>query len=265
MRIHSFALVVMLLVLSSGSFAVSLDSKAIEGTEFTLLSNTDQCLAECEAWIEWDLSQGILTDVQLPSKASADFSFEVVKEKETTKELEDFGIEVWEEIKGKWEKVSNDFYGFKALKGKVYRLRVWGNKKAGLEQDGIDWIPTFFGQEISEWAWWNSDWWYKQKIVLNTKALSLTGDITKDTVIFVDINSTQTSFWDGINSDGSDIRFVSGDELTEYDFHFEGFDYAGQDLNAWVEVTQDFTAAEDTNIYVYYGNSGAVDVIKNMI
>ena len=44
--------------------------------------------------------------------------------------LEDFAIEVWKEDKGVWKKVADSFYRFEAVKGEVYRLRVWGKKKA---------------------------------------------------------------------------------------------------------------------------------------
>ena len=314
----TFALTIALLVvLASGSFADSVDFKAIAGTEFTLLSNTEQCLANCEAWIEWDLSDGILTDVQLPIAADSLFSFEIVKETIETKDLEDFGVEVWEEkttevtdfcwiptpydtlkpvgldlngqeqscetigcvykdkdyctctqeerkpcgshIETSWVKVSDDFFGFKAVKGKVYRLRVWGKRKASLERNAIDWIPTFFGETISEWAWWGAGAWGAYiPITLNTSD-ALAGDVTQDMVIAIDINSEQTDFWAYVQEDGKDVRFIASDETTEYDFYFEQFDYDNQKAVAWVEITETFPSASDLTIYAYYANPDAAD------
>ena len=182
----------LLVVLSSGSYAESFDTKEISGTEFTLLSNTEQCLSDCEAWIEWDLTKGIASNVFLPSKPDSLFDFKLIKAKSYMGGLEDFGIEVWEEqtreildycgqeqgfnfptkdldvnetcinigcadkdeincsctriVRGvcgshfetSWEKVSDNFYGFEAVKDRVYRLRVWGQKKACLVKNDVD-------------------------------------------------------------------------------------------------------------------------------
>ena len=318
MKIHSFTLILVgLVLLSSVSYAEgveSLDRKTISGTEFTLLSNTNQCLSNCEAWIKWDLSKGILTDVQLPAEKTSQFNFEITKKNAGTKGLEDFGIEVWEELStividyadeeynydyskiglgeetcedigcvdkdkdfcdcvGKrrkeigshveynWEKISDSFYGFKAVKGKVYRLRIWGTKKASLEENAVDWIPTFFGEKISEWAWWNGNWIYKIPITLTTSEI-IAGDVTQDLVIPIDINSEQTSFWDSVQSDGDDVRFVAASEITELNFYPEQFDYDNNKMVAHVEITDTFEAAADMTIYVYFGNVAATSGAK---
>jgi hypothetical protein len=302
------AVAMLLVILSSSAFGVSLGSKQISGTEFVLLENTEQCLTDCEAWVEWSLTEGVASDVQVPVQKDTEFSFDLVTPK-GMQGLEDFGVEVWEEqqfevkdycdeeyqhsfptkdldvascealdycvtvgldcnctakrrvecgthFETRLVKVADDFYGFKAKVGRVYRLRVWGEKRAGLTENSIDWQPTFFGQKIEEWAWWHSSWDYKLPITLGTSGI-LTGDVTQDFVIPIDVNSDSPVFWAGVKSDGGDVRFVASDETTEFDFYFEQFDYDNQKMVAWVEVTDTFSATTDMTINLYFGNSSA--------
>ena len=249
-------LFVILTVFVSGSYAENLNIEEINGTEFTLLSNTGQCLSNCEAWIKWDLTQGILSNVQIPLEPTSEFNFKLTKETQNTNDLENFGIEVWEEIKGKWEKVADSIYGFEAIQGKVYRLRVWGNRQATLGSNNIDWIPTFFGEEISKWAWWNSSWKNRIVITLNTSS-TISGNITQDLVIPIDINSEQTGFWSFVKSSGNGVRFLASDNATELNFYLEKFDKTNQEMVAWVQITDTFEAAANQKIYVYFNNAAA--------
>jgi len=306
------------LVFCSQGFSESI---AVADTTFSLLSNTDQCLTDCEAWIEWDLSERT-SDVLLPTEANQEFKFELVKKNEKTKDLLDFGVEVyqykssevpdycWQDeefLFGKenllhfdgnafssaidqtcadygcedrdkdncvctkpvleecgshtemqWEKVG-DFFDFEAEKGEKYRLRVWGKKKASVGSTGIDWQPTFFGETISKWAWWDSDWDYKKKITLKTSDMNILSNITTDHPILVDFNSDQSDFWSNVNSAGADVRFTNSAEGTEYKFYFQEWNYAGERMIAWVKVTDTFPAASNLDLYIYYGNSGASD------
>ena len=307
-------LLVILTVFASGTYAASFDSRTINGTGLTLLSNTDQCLVDCEAWIEWDLTKGIAADVQIPSSETSQFKFELIKEKPSMSALTSFGIEVWEEkarlvtdyridetpfdfakseflggqlvcsdigcankdkdfcaciekeqveigshLEYYWEKVSDTFYGFKALKGKVYRLRIWGKKKASLERNAIDWVPTFFGEKISEWSWWDSDWSCRITATINSAGI-ISADVTKNMAIPIDLNSDFTAFWAGVLSNGDDVRFVSGDDTTELDFHFEGsFDFANNQATAWVEIITPFKSASNPIFYLYFCNALAAN------
>ena len=109
----------------------------------------------------------------------------------------------------------------------------------------------------SAFAWWNSNWQYRQKLTLDTTQLS--NDVTDDLPIMVKVDSTNTAFWNHVDSTGKDVRFVASDDTTELKYHFEKFDYSGQEMIAWVKVTDTFTSASDIDIYMYYGNSSATD------
>ena len=108
--------------------------------------------------------------------------------------------------------------------------------------------------------WWDAGgaWGFKQKITAHTSSI-LTGDVTGDHVILVDINSTNTDFWDNVEADGKDVRFVNVDEDAEFDYHFESFNSGTDRMIAWVEITDTFPSASNLEFYVYYGNGDAVD------
>jgi len=106
-------------------------------------------------------------------------------------------------------------------------------------------------------TWWNSSWSYRQKLTLATSQLS--NDVTDDLPIMVKVDSSNTAFWNHVDSTGKDVRFVASDDTTALTYHFEKFDYSGQEMIAWVKVTDTFTSASDIDIYLYYGNSNAVD------
>ena len=106
-------------------------------------------------------------------------------------------------------------------------------------------------------TWWNSSWSYRQKLTLSTSQLS--NDVTDDLPILVKVDSTNTAFWNHVDSTGKDVRFVASDDTTALTYHFEKFDYSGQEMIAWVKVTDTFTSASDTDIYLYYGSASATN------
>lgn len=244
------------------AFAANLTTRSISGTEFKLLSNTDQCLSNCEAWIEWDLSKGIVSNVQLPVKQNSQFGFELVK-KYGSKGLEDFGVEVWEEIKGEWRKVSDSFYGFEATKGKIYRLRVWGTKKASLVENNVDWIPTFFGERITEWAWWNSNW--NTKFSINSMVVPVDLNI----VNWVNIEKVDLSALNLFCADADDLSIVNEATLTEVsDLNFQGWDGTNtdSDVNLLFKLTEPLPAATyEGEYYIYTNNPACVPPTNRVI
>jgi len=105
-------------------------------------------------------------------------------------------------------------------------------------------------------AWYNNDWGYRQELSLNTSNLGLSGDITNDHVILVDINSDNTAFWGRVDSNFNDVLFVAADDTTPLNFHAEEANYAGESFIAWVEVTDTFASATNETIYLYYDADG---------
>lgn len=108
----------------------------------------------------------------------------------------------------------------------------------------------------SAWAWWNHDWSYRKPIVLDgtAKGASLAADLNNITVL-VRLHDGVFKFADA-NPDGSDLRFVAGDDKTPLKYHVEKFDSVFNLAFVWVTVpTMKANAA--TTIYMYWGNSKA--------
>jgi len=263
MKIHSFALMMVILVLfSSGSYAPSLGLTEINGTEFTLLSNTDQCLSDCEAWIEWDLSKGILTNVQLPAKANSEFGLDIIKQNDFSEGLEVFGIEVWENVKGGWVKVSDNFYGFKAVQGKIYRLRIWGKRKATLEANNVDWVLTAFSQKLSQWAWWNSGW--KSKFAINEMVVSTDLNTTN----WINLVGVDFSTLNSACANANDLTIVNeGSGVEVADLNFQGWDGSNTDadVNVLFNLTAPLTADTYYGEYYFYSNNPACVIPTNRV
>src|SRR3990167_10427121 len=102
---------------------------------------------------------------------------------------------------------------------------------------------------------WLTGWNYTQKITIGSTALGMSGNQT-DFTIAVHVPSSNTNFWAGVKADGTDVRFTSSDGSTLLKFEIESFDNTGDD--AWYHVkVPSLLSASDTDIYLYYGNSGA--------
>jgi hypothetical protein len=110
----------------------------------------------------------------------------------------------------------------------------------------------------NSYAWWDAGWDKKIPITFNTSGV-LAIDVTQDFVFPIDVNSNRNNFWINVQADGDDVRFVAADDTTELDFYFEQFDYANQKMVAWVEITDTFTAASNSVIYMYFDNAGVAN------
>jgi biopolymer transport protein ExbB len=107
-------------------------------------------------------------------------------------------------------------------------------------------------------AWWNADWSYRKKITLNTGAI---GAATKEAVapalIAVRLSTGNFPFLDA-KPDGSDLRFIAGDDRTPLRFHIERFDAVNELAVVWVQVPRVSGGTTGESIWMYYGNQRAV-------
>lgn len=103
-------------------------------------------------------------------------------------------------------------------------------------------------------AWWEADYSYRTKINLNVGAAGITGEVTRAPVL-VRLHSGNFSFKD-VKADGSDLRFVAGDDRTPLKFHIEKWAPAEEQALVWVDV-QGLTPGQASAIYAYYGNESA--------
>ena len=128
--------------------------------------------------------------------------------------------------------------------------------KIGLGKEFIVRLETKDGTLVADLDPFLSGYAYRAQWCLNTDGIGLSADITNDHVIAFHKGASDTNFWNAIQADGDDIRWTDLSN-NSYNWHFENFDYANKDFNAWVGVTQTFTSASDTCGYLYYGNASA--------
>jgi biopolymer transport protein ExbB len=106
-------------------------------------------------------------------------------------------------------------------------------------------------------TWWDGKWAYRAKIDLNTTS---TGAALQQaagrTPVLVRLHSGNFNFADA-KEDGSDVRFIAGDDRTPLKYHFEKYDgLVDQVALAWVDVPT-LEANANVPIYVYFGNPEA--------
>jgi hypothetical protein len=96
--------------------------------------------------------------------------------------------------------------------------------------------------------WWDEDWGYKKKIIIDHTKVD--ADLDNFPVL---INLSDPDLSKAMGN-GDDIVFTDGAETTKLDHEIESFD--GTNLVAWIKIPSLF-ALKDTTIYMYYGNPGA--------
>jgi biopolymer transport protein ExbB len=108
------------------------------------------------------------------------------------------------------------------------------------------------------YAWWNGDWTQRRVITIDTTTATggaISAPIgTTPVLIRLDNNSNFT--FDDANPDGSDLRFVAGDDKTPLVYHIEKYDNLLGQAFVWVALP-DLKPSASTTIYLYYGNKKA--------
>jgi biopolymer transport protein ExbB len=104
-------------------------------------------------------------------------------------------------------------------------------------------------------AWWNNDWAYRKEINfdLTPAGADIAGPLT-DVPVLVRLSLGNFQYFNDANPDGSDLRFIAGDDKTPLKFHVEKFDSQTQMALLWVRVPTLAAGAKTDKIYLYYGN-----------
>ncbi|MET0245876.1 MAG: DUF2341 domain-containing protein [Sphingomonas sp.] len=103
-------------------------------------------------------------------------------------------------------------------------------------------------------AWWEADYAYRTRINLNVAAAGITGEVAR-TPVLIRLHQGNFNFADA-RPDGSDLRFVGGDDRTPLKFHIEKWSPQDQQALIWVDV-QALQPGQAASLYVYYGNKTA--------
>ena len=106
-------------------------------------------------------------------------------------------------------------------------------------------------------ASWNADWKQRVKIGLNTTAEGLPIAAGVDSApVLVRLHTGNFQFVEA-KPDGSDLRFVAGDDKTPLKFHIEKFDGLNELALVWVQVPKLLPGSKTDGIWLYYGNPNA--------
>ena len=107
-------------------------------------------------------------------------------------------------------------------------------------------------------AWWNNDWNYRKEIEfdLTTAGANIAGTAL-DVPILIRLSLANFGYFNDVKPDGSDFRFVDGDDKTPLKFHIEHFDATNQLGFIWVRVPRLLGGVKSGKIYMYYGNPKA--------
>ena len=110
---------------------------------------------------------------------------------------------------------------------------------------------------ISAHAWWNAEWKFRKKITLDTSALTAdAAEVAIAVPVAVRLHSGNFLFSDA-KPDGSDIRFVAGDDKTPLKHHVEMFDAANQLAILWVQVPRLAAKTPSEAVWMYMSNAKA--------
>lgn len=108
-------------------------------------------------------------------------------------------------------------------------------------------------------AWWNDDWSLRKKITIDSSAAGANiTDQIGTTPVLIRLHAGNFRF-SSAKEDGSDLRFVAGDDKTPLKYHIEKFDPLLAEGLLWVAVPNVAPGAK-TDIWLYYGNKKAVSV-----
>lgn len=122
-------------------------------------------------------------------------------------------------------------------------VRVYATLKPVLGSREIDHIPTAFGFEYPEYAWWNVSFPYRVPLEINTS--------TPQTNFQIRINVTHAA---NMQSDFDDLRFVTNcsEDATIINSWLEDKD-DGSHADVWINISTDVVT--NTTLCMYYGDT----------
>lgn len=106
-------------------------------------------------------------------------------------------------------------------------------------------------------AWWNGDWSARKAFTINTAdSGAAVKEAQANVPVLIRLHTGNFDFL-GANSNGSDLRFVAGDDKTPLNFQIEKFDSTAEQALIWVQVPKVEGSKDKQQVWLYYGNEGA--------
>jgi biopolymer transport protein ExbB len=117
---------------------------------------------------------------------------------------------------------------------------------------------TSMGYAAPAHAWWNDKWAFRKEITfdLSPAGADVTG-APADVPVLVRLSLANFGYFGDTKADGSDLRFVAGDDKTPLESHVERYDPQAQIALVWVRVPRLTGGATTDKIFLYYGNKEA--------
>ena len=108
------------------------------------------------------------------------------------------------------------------------------------------------------WAWWSNDWAFRKQIMLDLSptGANIPGSPT-DVPLLIRLSNANFTYFNDVQPNGNDLRFVASDDVTPLKFHIERFDAVNQMVLAWVRVPRLTGGTKSDFVYLYYGNPKA--------
>lgn len=235
-----------------------------------LIDNTDDCLTECSATFNATIYsdsedfmnelvfknvEDVNQNIEYSFKYISSYNIELINDYEnvcTSEELLVNGTPILDCIKTQTgshteiEEVWSEFNPISKLSGN-YIIKLIGYKKPS---ESVDWIPTFFGKDIDEWAWWNGAW--DAKIPLGINFTTSDSALLQNQSVLINV-----TFESGMKADFGDLRLLNSSETGELGYWFyNDTKIDSNSVQIWVNMSNTDIQQNNT-IYLYFNNSGA--------
>jgi biopolymer transport protein ExbB len=107
-------------------------------------------------------------------------------------------------------------------------------------------------------AWWNDEWNFRKEITLDlsTAGANIAGS-PADVPVLVRLHLGNFGYFADTKPDGSDLRFISGDDKTPLKHHIERYDPTNNLAFVWVKVPRLAGGTATEKVFLYYGNAKA--------
>jgi len=109
---------------------------------------------------------------------------------------------------------------------------------------------------IGATSWFSQSWSNRKKVTIDNTQVSGSSDLTDFPVLYS--VGADADLAAGAQADGDDIVFTASDGITKLSHEIESYDSGTGTLYAWVKVPT-LSATLNTEIFMYYGNAGAVN------
>jgi hypothetical protein len=131
-----------------------------------------------------------------------------------------------------------------------YSVSGAGNIDNSDDDDVIIGAPNYGGEN-----WWNVSWKYRKKLTFDNSGQS---ESLENFPVLVNLSSSNFDYSKAL-SNGSDLRFIDNNSITELKYHIEDWDISGYSY-VWVNVTNITANSATDYIWMYYNNSDALNV-----